>query len=46
MAAELIAQRGLEDALSAVLKMLEDSVPRVRAAAERAAVRLCERSGP
>ncbi len=46
VAAKLIAQRGLEDALSAVLKMLEDSVPRVRAAAERAAVRLCERSGP
>ncbi len=46
MAAKVIAQQDPEDALSAALKMLEDPLPRVRAEAERAAVRLYERSGP
>jgi HEAT repeat protein len=40
MAAKVIARRGVGDAMDAVAALREDSVPRVRTAAERAVARL------
>ena len=44
MAAKVVARQCPEEALSAIVVMMEDPVPRVRAAAERAVARLYRHS--
>jgi hypothetical protein len=44
MAAKVVARRGLDEGLESMVVLADDPVPRVRAAAQRARVRLTEAS--